>query len=1577
MGVIVPNFASSTEDRASGALVIDGSLRFDSAKSHYLSRTPGSAGNRRTWTWSGWVKRGNLAASGVYPTLINCRVASNTDDTSITFTETDQIRFVTGVNNAIVTNAVYRDYSAWYHIVVAFDTTQSVSTDRIKLYVNGIQETSFASTSYPSQNSEWSINTTSQHRIGRYTSDVHQFSGLLANVFLIDGQALGPGYFGFTDPLTNTWRPKKFKPQATPNNGTTWSSTGSDPNSKISGGSIANVFSGSLSTGIAISQSSTNQYVTMTTGPIQCNSTVSFLAGNGLSTSTMRINGSDTYKFPAGSSTVKWWDFSFSGTITKIELGYLDGSGSSSTFYGIMVDGVPLLDNDAINIGKNGFYLPMDGNTPIGQDQSERGNNWTPVNFGGSNTIEKATGALPILNTVSGGRVATVGVRTDTVVGAAATCVVALPLVGNKNDFSNKVDSRSTEKTITNNGVSFSSTYGNLYGASGYFNGSGYLVTDLTSFNMDTDFTIEFWWYKTGTQTNSHGHFLGGVLGGTNSYGPTWRDGGSDFQVTWKNTSSPSVLSISGGVVLNEWHHYAFVYTKSDNSLRAYVDGVLKQTTTSLFSSNPGSWGSSSEIGRGGPGWSTQYVVGYVQDYRIYQGAKYTSNFIPASTNPDILPDTPSGVSGSSKLTKITDGAVAFDGSGDYLSIADSADFELGSGDFTIEFYVNSTQTHGSYYSAVSKFQSSNFSWMVRYSSIDIGTGWSFFWSTTGSNYSTLFGQAINDGGWHHIAVTRSGTTIRTFTDGVLNNSTTTSDTFYNGNADVVVGSDQGGNYFNGFISNLRVIKGTALYTSNFTPPTRALTAVANTKLLCCQSNTSATAATVTPGSITANGNAAATNFNPFTTDINTVRGQESGYCTWNPLAMGSNLTLEDGNLAVRPTSNNWLQVKATISVSSGKWYWESTVNSSTTYTNEYHGISDYNESPNTNLGTVSGYCYGAGGDKYTAGTNAAAGASYGAGDTIGMKLDLDSSTKTITYYKNGVEQFSQTITTTGPWHPASNCYYNQAMPVFFTNFGQKPFKFPPPDGFQPLNAANVRPSTVVARPDKYFGTAIYSGTSSGGTTVQSENINFTPDLVWVKARNAGESHSLYDSVRGYTKRLNTNNASQEATTNPASDLSGFIKGGFTVGGQNGHINYTGYNYVTWAWKAGGGSGSGGEFWKDDVQYANAAALNMSVGALNNSEYNQSQTWSNSLTSDNGFWAGQGAANAFDGTHTNVTGTDNGGTLTFAPSNFTIPANSTIEVRCSGNANGYTVTVNGVANIFGGNDLFTRVNYDGSTTLTSITIKSRGATSGDLKGIKVNGALLVDSTVTPPNAPSIALTGASVGTKQGFSIVTYTANLAEGGATIAHGLTQEPDFAIFKNRDSTLGTNQVDWGVYHRSIGATKKLELNQALISETHTGPFNNTEPTSSLFYFGGRSGGSIQGHSYMTNGPANDGFVGYIWHDVPGLQKFGSYIGNGGNQFIELGFRPKMLMIKQSTGTAYYWNIYDTERDPDNVCTLLLYPNTSNGDDTWAYVDILSNGFRPVVAGNLNELNSQVVYAAWAEAPTFNLFGAQSNAR
>ena len=121
-----------------------------------------------------------------------------------------------------------------------------------------------------------------------------------------------------------------------------------------------------------------------------------------------------------------------------------------------------------VDFGTNGFYLPMDGNSPIGQDKSGNGNDFTPVNFGGSNSVDKATGALPILEG-AGGAVANVATRTDA---NASSLVLALPLVGSANDVSNQINSGSTTKTVTVNSAAPNSTYSNFYGGSYYFNGS-------------------------------------------------------------------------------------------------------------------------------------------------------------------------------------------------------------------------------------------------------------------------------------------------------------------------------------------------------------------------------------------------------------------------------------------------------------------------------------------------------------------------------------------------------------------------------------------------------------------------------------------------------------------------------------------------------------------------------------------------------------------------------------------------------------------------------------------------------------------------------------------------------------------------------------------------------------------------------------------------------------------------------------------------------------------------------------------------------------------------------------------------
>ena len=145
MGFVVPNFASSTEDRASGAQVVDGSLKFDRGKSNYLNKTPGSVGNRRTFTISFWIKRNSLSTDqSIFATAIDTSGGGSLNGNTNIKLETDNALRVIPFNSSgsgteLKTSALFRDTSAWYHVVIAYDTTQTTSSNRAKLYVNGVE----------------------------------------------------------------------------------------------------------------------------------------------------------------------------------------------------------------------------------------------------------------------------------------------------------------------------------------------------------------------------------------------------------------------------------------------------------------------------------------------------------------------------------------------------------------------------------------------------------------------------------------------------------------------------------------------------------------------------------------------------------------------------------------------------------------------------------------------------------------------------------------------------------------------------------------------------------------------------------------------------------------------------------------------------------------------------------------------------------------------------------------------------------------------------------------------------------------------------------------------------------------------------------------------------------------------------------------------------------------------------------------------------------------------------------------------------------------------------------------------
>ena len=192
-----------------GPYQIEQSLRFNSEDSAYLNRTPGSAGNRKTWTWSGWVKYTVKNASAYNQPLF---WASSVATTGISFSQNPNTAHHIYVYNAgeyIETTQFFRDPSSWYHIVAVIDTTQATASNRTKLYINGVQVTDFVLTAYPTQNADGDINNTVEHNIGKQIGQSRYLDAYLAEVNFIDGSALDPTDFGEYDD-NGVWRAIKY-----------------------------------------------------------------------------------------------------------------------------------------------------------------------------------------------------------------------------------------------------------------------------------------------------------------------------------------------------------------------------------------------------------------------------------------------------------------------------------------------------------------------------------------------------------------------------------------------------------------------------------------------------------------------------------------------------------------------------------------------------------------------------------------------------------------------------------------------------------------------------------------------------------------------------------------------------------------------------------------------------------------------------------------------------------------------------------------------------------------------------------------------------------------------------------------------------------------------------------------------------------------------------------------------------------------------------------------------------------------------------------------------------------------------
>jgi hypothetical protein len=175
----------------------------------YLQRTPASAGSLTTWTYSFWTKRSVLATAEQYLSAGPRGGGGNVEDQLYSIS-TDQINWYDGTaaSNVLRTTQLFRDVSAWYHIMYVWDTTNATAGDRARIYVNGAEVTAFSVDNNPSLNAVSKINGTGQHRIGQVgTLPGENLNGYLAEVNFIDGQALDPDNFGEFDSDTGIWKP--------------------------------------------------------------------------------------------------------------------------------------------------------------------------------------------------------------------------------------------------------------------------------------------------------------------------------------------------------------------------------------------------------------------------------------------------------------------------------------------------------------------------------------------------------------------------------------------------------------------------------------------------------------------------------------------------------------------------------------------------------------------------------------------------------------------------------------------------------------------------------------------------------------------------------------------------------------------------------------------------------------------------------------------------------------------------------------------------------------------------------------------------------------------------------------------------------------------------------------------------------------------------------------------------------------------------------------------------------------------------------------------------------------------------
>ena len=373
---------------ASGGYEIDNSLRFNQ-NDHCLTQTfSTSSTSRKKWTFSVWFKRSNLITSAA---LFTAGASGGNDEMTIRL-EGHKIDWqeydvsASAMDGQLISNNLLRDPTAWYHLVCKWDSTDGTAGDRMKMYLNGVEITSFATDNNPSLNYDSQASNTVLHNVGRQSwNSASDFDGYMADVNFVNGTALDASYFGERDEDSGIWKPKKPDVSAYGANGffLEFQQTGTSQNSSGIGAdtsgndnhwAVSNLASGDITT-----DTPTNNFCTY--NPLDTGSGSTFSEGNLATNTGDNKNDIGTIGFENG----KWyWEVKAAGSgvvgVQHESVNHLNGTNLNddvgsvaySTHHGVIFhnnnsDSSPSSDTDgciigcAVDMDNNKIYWHKDG----------------------------------------------------------------------------------------------------------------------------------------------------------------------------------------------------------------------------------------------------------------------------------------------------------------------------------------------------------------------------------------------------------------------------------------------------------------------------------------------------------------------------------------------------------------------------------------------------------------------------------------------------------------------------------------------------------------------------------------------------------------------------------------------------------------------------------------------------------------------------------------------------------------------------------------------------------------------------------------------------------------------------------------------------------------------------------------------------------------------------------------------------------------------------------------------------------------------------------------------------------------